>query len=127
MRAIGAAGIQPGQSTFARKLVQASHRVGSAYGNHVRRLGATSARWLVMLSVLGGLAGIDGCKRKVPVTPEDGAAAPQIGRRAPDFTLPAATADSAASGDSAVSGENVSLDQFLGKSTVVLVFYRGYW
>jgi len=86
-----------------------------------------------MLSVLGGLAGIDGCKRKVPVTPEHGAAAPQIGRRAPDFTLPAATGDSAASGnsavsgDSGVSGENVSLDQFLGKSTVVLVFYRGYW
>jgi peroxiredoxin len=67
-----------------------------------------------MLCIIGGLAGIDGCKRKVTVTPEDGAV-PQTGRRAPDFTLPAAT------------GENVSLDQFLGKSTIVLVFYRGYW
>jgi hypothetical protein len=121
VRAIAAARIQPDQSTVVSELVRASQQVISAYGKHVCRPGATGARWFVMLCILGGLAGIDGCKRKVPVTPEDGSAAPQIGRRAPGFTLPAAT------GDSAVSGENVSLDQFLGKSKVVLVFYRGYW
>jgi hypothetical protein len=54
--------------------------------------------------------------------PAESAAAPQVGQRVPDFTLP----------DSA--GHSVSLTQLLSGSAgkeppkaVLLVFYRGYW
>jgi hypothetical protein len=50
------------------------------------------------------------------------AAAPQVGQRVPDFTLPD------------TSGKPVSLDQLLAASSVapapkavLLIFYRGYW
>jgi peroxiredoxin Q/BCP len=42
-------------------------------------------------------------------------AVPTVGDRAPDFSLPS------------TSGKTVSLKSYLGKSKVVLVFYRGYW
>lgn len=57
--------------------------------------------------------------RKLP----SAAAAPQVGQKVPDFTLPD------------TSGEMVSLDQLLapassasqGPKAVLLIFYRGYW
>jgi cytochrome oxidase Cu insertion factor (SCO1/SenC/PrrC family) len=48
---------------------------------------------------------------RVPDTPT----ALRVGERAPDFTLPDA------------SGHPVSLADYRGKKSVVLVFYRGYW
>ena len=39
----------------------------------------------------------------------------KVGQPAPDFTL------------EDVNGKNVSLSEFRGKKSVVLVFYRGYW
>ena len=48
---------------------------------------------------------------RVPDTPT----ALRVGERAPDFTLPDA------------SGRPVSLADYRGKKSVVLVFYRGYW
>jgi hypothetical protein len=48
---------------------------------------------------------------RVPDTPT----ALRVGERAPDFTLPDA------------SGRRVSLADYRGKKSVVLVFYRGYW
>jgi len=39
----------------------------------------------------------------------------KVGQPAPDFTL------------EDVDGKNISLSDFRGKKTVVLVFYRGYW
>jgi len=54
--------------------------------------------------------------------PKDGANLPptdleriKVGQPAPDFTL------------EDVAGKNVSLSEFRGKKSVVLVFYRGYW
>jgi cytochrome oxidase Cu insertion factor (SCO1/SenC/PrrC family) len=38
-----------------------------------------------------------------------------VGGRAPDFTL------------EAIDGKRISLSDFRGKKTVVLVFYRGHW
>ena len=43
------------------------------------------------------------------------AAVPKVGDRAPQFSLPSST------------GTMVALKDFVGKSNVVLVFYRGYW
>lgn len=43
------------------------------------------------------------------------AATPKVGERAPDFSLPSD------------KGATVSLKDYLGKSKVVLVFYRGSW
>ena len=42
-------------------------------------------------------------------------AVPKAGDRAPGFSLPAS------------QGTAVALKDYLGKSKVVLVFYRGYW
>ena len=42
-------------------------------------------------------------------------AVPKVGDRAPGFSLPAP------------QGATVALKDYLGKSKVVLVFYRGYW
>jgi peroxiredoxin len=42
-------------------------------------------------------------------------AVPKVGDRAPDFSLPA------------TNGTRVSLKDYLGKSKVVLLFYRGNW
>ena len=42
-------------------------------------------------------------------------AVPKAGDRAPGFSLPAS------------NGTTVALTDYLGKSKVVLVFYRGYW
>ena len=42
-------------------------------------------------------------------------ATPKVGERAPQFSLPSAT------------GSTVSLNDYAGKSKLVLVFYRGYW
>jgi cytochrome oxidase Cu insertion factor (SCO1/SenC/PrrC family) len=39
----------------------------------------------------------------------------KIGQPAPDFTL------------EDMDGKNITLSDFRGKKTVVLVFYRGYW
>jgi cytochrome oxidase Cu insertion factor (SCO1/SenC/PrrC family) len=39
----------------------------------------------------------------------------KVGQPAPDFTL------------EDVDGKNITLSDFSGKKTVVLVFYRGYW
>jgi cytochrome oxidase Cu insertion factor (SCO1/SenC/PrrC family) len=39
----------------------------------------------------------------------------KVGQSAPDFTL------------EDVDGKNISLSDFRGKKSVVLVFYRGYW
>ena len=39
----------------------------------------------------------------------------KVGQPAPDFTL------------EDIDGKNISLSDFRGKKTVVLVFYRGYW
>jgi len=39
----------------------------------------------------------------------------KVGQPAPDFTLEES------------SGKNISLSDFRGKKSVVLVFYRGYW
>jgi cytochrome oxidase Cu insertion factor (SCO1/SenC/PrrC family) len=39
----------------------------------------------------------------------------KVGQPAPDFTL----AD--------MNGKNITLSEFRGKKSVVLVFYRGYW
>ena len=39
----------------------------------------------------------------------------KVGQPAPDFTL------------EDMEGKNISLSDFRGKKTVVLVFYRGYW
>ena len=43
------------------------------------------------------------------------AAVPKVGERAPDFSLPSD------------KGATVSLKDFIGKSKLVLVFYRGSW
>ena len=43
------------------------------------------------------------------------AAVPKVGDSAPQFSLPSST------------GTMVALKDFVGKSNVVLVFYRGYW
>jgi hypothetical protein len=63
-------------------------------------------RWIVVLvliaAVFGGPGGLSGPK---------GAAALEIGDRAPDFSLPATT------------GGKVSLSQFRGKKLVLLEFY----
>ena len=40
---------------------------------------------------------------------------PKVGERAPQFSLPS------------TKGTNVALKDFIGKTNVVLVFYRGYW
>lgn len=65
---------------------------------------------------LPGLASF--AARKLP----DPSPAPQVGQRAPDFTLPD------------TSGKYVSLDQLLSATSgspapkaVLLIFYRGYW
>jgi cytochrome oxidase Cu insertion factor (SCO1/SenC/PrrC family) len=54
--------------------------------------------------------------------PKDGANLPatdlqrvKIGEPAPDFTL------------EEIDGKKITLSEFRGKKTVVLVFYRGYW
>lgn len=39
----------------------------------------------------------------------------KVGQPAPDFTL------------EDMEGKNITLSEFRGKKTVVLVFYRGYW
>ena len=39
----------------------------------------------------------------------------KVGQPAPDFTL------------EDIEGKNITLSDFRGKKTVVLVFYRGYW
>jgi len=43
------------------------------------------------------------------------ASVPKVGDRAPQFSLPS------------TKGLNVALKDYVGKSKVVLVFYRGYW
>lgn len=43
------------------------------------------------------------------------AAVPRVGDSAPQFSLPSS------------AGATVALKDYLGKSKVVLVFYRGYW
>ncbi len=43
------------------------------------------------------------------------AATPKVGERAPDFSLPSD------------KGATVALKEYLGKSKVVLIFYRGSW
>ena len=43
------------------------------------------------------------------------AAVPKVGDRAPQFSLPS------------TKGTSVGLKDYIGKTKVVLVFYRGYW
>ena len=43
------------------------------------------------------------------------AVVPKVGDRAPQFSLPS------------TKGASVALKDYIGKSKVVLVFYRGYW
>lgn len=43
------------------------------------------------------------------------AAVPKVGDRAPQFSLPS------------MKGTSVGLKDYIGKTKVVLVFYRGYW
>ena len=43
------------------------------------------------------------------------AGVPKVGDRVPEFSLPSS------------NGTTVSLKDYIGKSKVVLVFYRGYW
>ena len=78
---------------------------------------ARRRRWLQIISLvvsvaLLGLAGFfNFVAARVPMT----ASAFVIGQPAPDFTLPDA------------AGRAVSLADYRGKKSVVLVFYRGYW
>ena len=43
------------------------------------------------------------------------AAVPKVGERAPQFSLPSS------------NGATIALKDYIGKSNLVLVFYRGYW
>ena len=40
---------------------------------------------------------------------------PKVGERAPQFSLPS------------IKGASVALKDYIGKTKLVLVFYRGYW
>ena len=82
-----------------------------------------SIRWISALCAVVAVtpAAIDAQSRGV-LGPKDGAGLPPldtgrvaVGSVAPDFTL------------EAKDGGSVTLSQFRGKKTVVLVFYRGHW
>jgi cytochrome oxidase Cu insertion factor (SCO1/SenC/PrrC family) len=75
------------------------------------------AFWTIVFGLL-----LNGVPTFAQLGPKDGAnLAPtdleriKTGQPAPDFTL------------EDVNGKNVSLSDFRGKKSVVLVFYRGYW
>ncbi len=77
------------------------------------------SRWLALFLLAVSLAA---APARAQLGPKDGAdLAPtdlnrvKVGQPAPDFTL------------EDVSGQPITLSDFRGKKTVVLVFYRGYW
>lgn len=77
------------------------------------------SRWLVLLLFAISLAGAPAWAQ---LGPKDGSdLAPtdlnrvKVGQPAPDFSL------------EDVNGKPITLSDFRGKKTVVLVFYRGYW
>jgi cytochrome oxidase Cu insertion factor (SCO1/SenC/PrrC family) len=77
------------------------------------------SRWLVLLLLAISLAGAPawaqlGAKDGADLAPTD-LNRVKVGQSAPDFSL------------EDVSGKPITLSDFRGKKTVVLVFYRGYW
>jgi cytochrome oxidase Cu insertion factor (SCO1/SenC/PrrC family) len=81
--------------------------------------GPLGARILVLLALSAGAAG---AQQRPALGPADGAGLAPLdtgrvvtGTVAPDFTL------------ESKDGGTVTLSQFRGKKTVILVFYRGHW
>src|SRR5215469_6212580 len=82
------------------------------------KLSGSIAAAFSLLFLVGAIAYFWGARH----IPAESAAAPQVGQRVPDFTLPDST------------GHSVSLTQLLSGSAgkeppkaLLLVFYRGYW
>lgn len=82
------------------------------------KLSASVAAGFSLLFVAGAVVFFWGARH----IPAESAAAPQVGQRVPDFTLPDST------------GHSVSLTQLFSSSAgkeppraLLLVFYRGYW
>jgi hypothetical protein len=72
---------------------------------------------MVLLPILLAAAiGLTACKKPhSPVDPIASRPSNLNGQPAPRFTLPSDT------------GSDVSSSEFIGKSKLVLIFYRGYW
>lgn len=80
----------------------------------MRRNSLTIAVFLLALGAFSTSRAQLGPKDKAGLEPTD-LDRIQVGNRAPDFTL------------EDTDGRRVSLSDFQGKKTVILVFYRGYW
>src|SRR5215471_11661698 len=101
------------QSPFTFKFYISLQRRGTArqwlFGPVV-----THSKSLIVICAVALIPQVVGCSRTVPVTAAEGST-PKVGERAPGFSLPTAT------------GGTVSLDDWRGKSGLILAFYRGYW